>query len=65
MARWTPEARAKQAEVIKRWKPWVKSTGPVTSKGKKKSSRNWKRGNRGSLLLVLRQIRRAAGGTGG
>ena len=29
------------------------------SKGKKKTSRNWKRGNRGSLLLVLRQIRRA------
>jgi len=63
MARWTPEARAKQAEAIKRWQPWRKSTGPVTSRGKRRSAANWKKGQRGSFVLLMRQIRRAVGGT--
>jgi hypothetical protein len=37
---WTPERRAKQAEAIKRWKPWERSTGPKTDVGKNRSSRN-------------------------
>ena len=37
---WTPERRAKQAEAIKRWKPWEKSTGPRTEEGKRASSGN-------------------------
>ncbi|RQZ40053.1 hypothetical protein DIE17_33180 [Burkholderia sp. Bp9099] len=37
---WTPERRAKQAEAIKRWKPWRQSTGPQTDEGKAVSSQN-------------------------
>jgi len=40
MAAWTPERRAKQAELIRQLKPWEKSTGPRTAKGKAKASRN-------------------------
>lgn len=40
MATWTPERRAKQAELIRRLKPWEKSTGPKTAAGKAKASRN-------------------------
>ena len=32
--RWTDKARAEQAERIKEWKPWLKSTGPKTEEGK-------------------------------
>ena len=38
--RWTDEARVKQAERIKTWKPWLKSTGPQTEEGKSVSSMN-------------------------
>src|SRR3954451_21000362 len=31
---WTPERRARQAEAIQQWKPWEKSTGPRTTRGK-------------------------------
>lgn len=41
---WTPERRAKQAEVIRRNKPWEKSTGPRTPEGKAVSSRNADKG---------------------
>jgi len=37
---WTPERRAKQAETIRRTKPWEHSTGPRTEAGKQTSSRN-------------------------
>jgi len=37
---WTPERRAKQAQAIQRWKPWERSTGPVSEEGKAISSRN-------------------------
>jgi hypothetical protein len=37
---WTPERRARQAELIRRVKPWKRSTGPRTAAGKAKSSRN-------------------------
>lgn len=41
---WTPERRAKQAEAIRRWQPWNKSTGPRTEEGKARSSRNADKG---------------------
>ena len=41
---WTPERRAKQAEAIRRWQPWSKSTGPRTNEGKARSSRNADKG---------------------
>ena len=38
--RWTDEARVKQAERIKTWKPWLNSTGAKTEEGKSASSMN-------------------------
>ncbi len=37
---WTDERRARQAEAIRRWAPWTRSTGPRTPEGKRVSSRN-------------------------
>ena len=37
---WTPERRAAQSERIRALKPWLKSTGPKTRSGKKRSSLN-------------------------
>ncbi len=37
---WTPERRARQAELIRGWKPWNHSTGPRTDAGKAISSAN-------------------------
>lgn len=37
---WTPERRARQAQMIHRWQPWNHSTGAKTPEGKAKSSRN-------------------------
>lgn len=40
MAAWTEERRKKQSELMKRLKPWEKSTGPRTRKGKARASLN-------------------------
>ncbi len=40
MRQWTPEERRRQAEAIRRWKPWEKSTGPKTEKGKESAKMN-------------------------
>ncbi|RJG01267.1 hypothetical protein D3878_06445 [Noviherbaspirillum sedimenti] len=37
---WTPEQRKRQAEAIRRWKPWEQSTGPKSAEGKAKVSGN-------------------------
>jgi hypothetical protein len=37
---WSPERRAKQAELIRSTKPWLKSTGPRTQKGKARAASN-------------------------
>ena len=37
---WTPEQRARQAQAIRRWRPWEHSTGPRTAEGKARSARN-------------------------
>jgi hypothetical protein len=37
---WTPERRVKQAELIRSWRPWEKSTGPRTEAGKAACARN-------------------------
>lgn len=41
---WSPERRAKQADAVRHWKPWEKSTGPRTEEGKRNSSRNADKG---------------------
>mgnify|MGYP001244298902 CR=1 FL=1 len=51
---WTQERRQKQSEAIKRWKPWEKSTGAKTSKGKEKSKMNaYKHGARSEWFKAL------------
>jgi hypothetical protein len=41
MARiWTPEARARQSELIRTWQPWKHSTGARTPQGKAISAQN-------------------------
>lgn len=37
---WTPERRKKQADRIRQNKPWKKSTGPKTKRGKDRSKYN-------------------------
>src|SRR3569832_1517372 len=37
---WTAERRARQAAMIRKWKPWEQSTGPRTEAGKGRSSQN-------------------------
>jgi hypothetical protein len=37
---WTAARRAKQAQAIRRWKPWLNSQGPVTPEGKARVSKN-------------------------
>jgi len=37
---WTPERRARQAELIRSWRPWEHSTGPRTEAGKVVASQN-------------------------
>lgn len=39
-AAWTPERRARQAEIIRQTQPWKSSTGPKTPEGKAISARN-------------------------
>ena len=53
--RWTPERRARQAELIRTWKPWQKATGPRTSDGKATASRN---AYKGGHWLMLRELSR-------
>lgn len=59
---WTPERRAKQADAIRRWQPWNKSTGPRTEEGKARSSRNADKGIaefEHSILEVRSRVRSA------
>lgn len=37
---WSPERRARQAEIIRLTKPWRHSTGPITPEGKLRTSQN-------------------------
>lgn len=42
---WTPERRVRQAEFIRRTKPWEQSTGPTSHDGKAISARNAYKGD--------------------
>ncbi len=59
---WTEERRKKQADSIRKHKPWLKSTGPKSRAGKQSSSLNalkngW-RSCAGPHLLALMRINR-------
>ena len=58
----TPEHRALRAELIRRWKPWQKSTGPRSIEGKAKVSRNAFKGGQRALLRELSQALREQSG---
>ena len=53
---WTPERRARQAALIRTWRPWEKSTGPRSVEGKARTSRN---GFKGGHRATLRELARA------
>jgi hypothetical protein len=50
---WTPERRAKQAALIREWKPWEQSTGPRSVEGKALTARN---GYKGGHWRELRKL---------
>ena len=50
---WTPERRARQAKLIRQWRPWEHSTGPRTDAGKAVVSQN---AYKGGLWLLLRKL---------
>ena len=52
---WTSERRARQAALIRTWKPWTRATGPTTPKGRAKASRN---AYKGGHWLMLRELAR-------
>lgn len=59
MPRWTPEARQRQAELVRTWQPWLSSTGPATRKGKAIASQNArKHGRRSADMIRLTKILR-------
>jgi hypothetical protein len=57
---WTPERRARQAELIRTWRPWEWSTGPRTPEGKDRTSRNGFKGrHREQLRALMRELNEA------
>lgn len=55
---WTPERRARQAELIRQWQPWKQSTGPRSPEGKAAAARNARKGGVRPLLRDLaRELR--------
>jgi len=56
---WTPERRARQAELIRSWRPWERSTGPISATGKVLVARNpWKGGIRALLRELSWELRK-------
>ena len=53
---WTPERRARQAELIRQWKPWAKSTGPRSVEGRQRVARNAFKGGHWSQLRELSKL---------
>lgn len=44
MTGWTEERRHRQAQCIRDWRPWTRSTGPRTEAGKARVARNADKG---------------------
>ena len=62
MRRWTEKEKKRQACVLRRHKPWKKSTGPRTAQGKEKSKYNaTKHGSRSAAFIRLRKALAAQG----
>ena len=57
---WTPERRARQAELIRTWQPWAKSTGPRSPEGRQRVSSNaWTRGHRAEMRELSKMVNTA------
>jgi hypothetical protein len=54
--RWTLEQKLRQSEVIRRWKPWEKSTGAKTAKGKAIVSKNALKYGESQELRILSKV---------
>lgn len=55
---WTPGRRARQAELIRLWRPWEKATGPRSAAGRARCARNaWKGGTRTTLRELAGALR--------
>ena len=50
---WTLERRARQAALIRTWRPWEQSTGPRTDEGKAQTARNAFEGGHREMLRAL------------
>ena len=55
---WTPARRARQATLIRRWKPWEKSSGPKNTEGKAMVARN---PYKGAAREKMRELTRLLG----
>jgi len=54
---WTKERRERQAELIRQWQPWAKSTGPKSEEGKERVARNaWRGGHRQRLRELSKEV---------
>lgn len=54
---WTSERKARQAELIRTWRPWEQSTGPTTPEGRLAVTRNaWRGGHRQKLRELARML---------
>ena len=53
---WTPERRARQAQMIKTWQPWKHSTGPKSTEGKARVANN---AYTGGEWLIQKKLARA------
>ena len=57
MARvWTAEQRLMQSQAIKKWQPWLQSTGAKTEEGKKTVSQN---AFKGGIRPLFRNLSKA------
>ncbi len=60
MARcWTEEQKARQAALIRGWRPWEQSTGPRMQPGKDRSKMNRDQGAHRPRLRELSKVLRA------
>ncbi len=57
----TPEHRRLRAKLIRKWKPWQKSTGPKSLEGKARVSRNADKGGWREQMRLLRRMLREQG----
>jgi hypothetical protein len=55
---WTSERRARQAALIRQWRPWERATGPRTVDGKAVASQNAYRGGARPMLRTLSKLLR-------